>query len=171
VRGLVAGANHGSYTSLMMRQCLTCLSNHHSAPHAKWIGYLFTGTKHFKKELGRVYDHPRTGILVDVGHMHMRMTQSDYFSGMTVADYLDRLPLPLVELHLHDNHGDKDEHGHFGLGTVPFADIAAWVKAHTYDGECTIEIAPTFHGSTPELSRPKAVESLRRWKELLGWKV
>ncbi|MFH1707609.1 MAG: hypothetical protein ABIF71_06805, partial [Planctomycetota bacterium] len=44
VRGLVAGANHGSYTSLMMRQCLTCLSNHHSAPHAKWIGYLFTGT-------------------------------------------------------------------------------------------------------------------------------
>ncbi|MFH1707424.1 MAG: hypothetical protein ABIF71_05865, partial [Planctomycetota bacterium] len=45
VRGLVAGANHGSYTSLMMRQCLTCLSNHHSAPHAKWIGYLFTGTK------------------------------------------------------------------------------------------------------------------------------
>ncbi|MFH1709414.1 MAG: hypothetical protein ABIF71_16065, partial [Planctomycetota bacterium] len=46
VRGLVAGANHGSYTSLMMRQCLTCLSNHHSAPHAKWIDYLFTGTNH-----------------------------------------------------------------------------------------------------------------------------
>ncbi|MFH1709138.1 MAG: hypothetical protein ABIF71_14635, partial [Planctomycetota bacterium] len=33
--GFGGGANHGSYTSLMMRQCLTCLSNHHSAPHAK----------------------------------------------------------------------------------------------------------------------------------------
>ncbi|MFH1709341.1 MAG: hypothetical protein ABIF71_15685, partial [Planctomycetota bacterium] len=58
VRGLVAGANHGSYTSLMMRQCLTCLSNHHSAPHAKWIGYLFTGTnikKQFK--LYSLMDH------------------------------------------------------------------------------------------------------------------
>lgn len=121
----------------------------------------------FHEELGEVYGHPRTGILVDVGHLHLRRTQSPYFGALSVADYFARLPVPLVELHLHDNDGTKDQHGHFGFGTVPLPEIAAAVSGMGYDGMCTIEVAPGFHGSTPEESWPKAVASLARWQELL----
>lgn len=122
---------------------------------------------HFAPELGSVYEHPRTGMLVDIGHMHLRMKRSPYFSGLTVREYFERLPCRLVEVHVHDNNGERDEHGHLGMGTVPFGETAATLRDTGFDGVCTIEIAPGFHGSTPAESRPHAFESLRRWRELM----
>ncbi len=122
----------------------------------------------FQTELGAVYQHPRTGILVDVGHLHLRRTQSPYFGALSVADYFARIPVPVVELHLHDNNGAKDQHGHFGFGTVPFPEVAAAVAGMGFNGMCTIEVAPGFHGSTPEESWPKAVASLATWQSLLA---
>ena len=108
----------------------------------------------------------RYGILVDVGHLNMRLHGGGYFEGMSVAEYIARLPLPVVEVHLHDNNGARDEHGHFGLGNIDFAEVAAALKSVGFDGVSTIEIAPTFHGSTPSESKPRAKESLDRWKAL-----
>jgi sugar phosphate isomerase/epimerase len=85
---------------------------------------------------------------------------------MSVADYIGRLPLPIVEVHLHDNNGQKDEHGHFGLGNIDFGEVAAALKSVGFDGVSTIEIAPSFHGSTPAESKPRARESLERWKAI-----
>ncbi len=123
--------------------------------------------EHFAPDLGAVYQHPRTGILIDVGHMHMRMKTSDYFRAIPVLDYFRRLPFRLVEVHLHDNHGAKDEHAHLGFGDVPFQEIAAALKMLRFDGVCTIEIAPSFHGSNPEQSKPHAFESLATWRRLM----
>ncbi len=123
--------------------------------------------QHFAEELGDVYRHPRTGILIDVGHMHMRMRNPGPFRGMPVTEYFSRLPVPLAEVHLHDNNGEKDQHGHFGFGTVPFGEVAGALKRLAFDGVCTIEIAPTFHGSTPAESRPKALASLAIWDDLM----
>ncbi len=122
--------------------------------------------KYFAADLGTVYEHERTGILIDVGHMHMRMTGEEYFSGMSVADYFRRLPSPLVEVHLHDNNGKRDQHAHFGFGSVPFPDIAGVLRAMRFNGVCTIEIAPTFHGRTPEESKIDAIRSLKQWQAL-----
>jgi len=122
----------------------------------------------FGEELGDVYRHRRTGILVDVGHMHIRMRNSDYFSEMSVEEYFRRLPLTPVEVHLHDNDGRRDQHGHFGFGDVPFGEVAAALAAIDFGGISTIEIAPGFHGSTPEDSRPEAERSLREWRRLNG---
>ena len=124
--------------------------------------------EHFRAELGDVYRHPRTGMLVDVGHMHLRMKRSPYFSSMAVKDYFARLPCRLVEVHIHDNAGERDEHGHLGMGTVPFAEVASALRELGFDGVCTIEIAPGFHGSTPEESKPRAKESLAQWRALVG---
>ena len=121
--------------------------------------------KHFATDLGRVYDHPRTGILIDVGHMNLRMKNSNYFSGLSVGEYFRALPCRLVEVHLHDNNGEKDQHGHFGFGNVPLAEVARSLKAIAFDGVCTIEIAPGFHGSTPPESKGKAVQSLELWRQ------
>lgn len=123
--------------------------------------------EHFQGGLGKVYEHPRTGILIDVGHMHMRLHGSAYFSELSVVEYFERLPCPLVEVHLHDNNGKKDQHGHFGFGTVPFDEVASALKSIEFAGVCTIEIAPRFHCSTPEESKGKAVESLHSWRALM----
>jgi sugar phosphate isomerase/epimerase len=122
----------------------------------------------FREELGEVYGDSRTGILVDVGHLHLRRSQSRHFAALSVADYFARIPVPIVELHLHDNDGNKDQHGHFGFGTVPLGEVAQAVTGIGFDGMSTIEIAPGFHGSTPEASWDKAVASLKKWRELLG---
>lgn len=123
--------------------------------------------QHFKAELGDVYDDPRTGILIDVGHMHMRLSQSGYFTDISVEEYFSRLPLAVVEVHLHDNDGKKDQHGYFGLGTVPFEDVAAALKAVGFDGVSTIEIAPDSCGSTPDEAEGQAKESLDTWRRLM----
>lgn len=121
----------------------------------------------FADELGDVYRHPRTGILVDVGHMHLRRTGAEYFRSMSVEDYFARLPYRIVEIHVHDNSGSRDEHGHLGMGTVPFADVAQGLRKTGFAGVSTIEIAPGFHGSTADESKPRAFESLWTWRSLL----
>jgi sugar phosphate isomerase/epimerase len=95
------------------------------------------------------------------------MNNSDYFRGLSVAEYFRRLPCPLVELHLHDNNGETDEHGHFGFGTIPIAEIVKALRDMEFDGICTFEVVPEFHGSTPEESKDKAVESLNTWRSLM----
>jgi sugar phosphate isomerase/epimerase len=72
-----------------------------------------------------------------------------------------------VEIHLHDNDGTKDQHGHFGFGSVDFREVAGALKALCFDGVCTIEVAPPLHGSTAEQSRKKAVQSLHAWQRLM----
>lgn len=121
----------------------------------------------FSSELGEIYLDPRAGVLVDVGHMHMRMTGSDYFAGLSVQEYFERLPVPLVEIHLHDNNGLKDQHGHLGYGTLSVADVAIALKAIEFSGISTIEVAPSLHGRTPDHSRDDAVQSLKLWDSLM----
>ncbi len=127
-----------------------------------------TALEFFAGELQGVYHHPRTGILVDVGHMHMRMRSAGSFAGMSVADYFSRLPVPLVEVHLHDNNGERDQHGHFGYGSVPFGEIAAALRAQRFDGISTIEVAPALHNRPPHESKPDALASLTQWRQFMG---
>jgi sugar phosphate isomerase/epimerase len=123
--------------------------------------------KDYRVDLQGPLRHERVGILVDVGHMHLRMKRSDYFRHMSPAEYFARLPLKLVEIHVHDNGGAKDEHGHIGFGTVPFAEVAEALRAIKFAGVSTIEVAPSLHGSTPEKSKPFAGKSLKVWREMM----
>ena len=109
---------------------------------------------------------PRYGILIDVGHLNIRVRTDGYHRDVSVAEYFARVPLPVVEIHLHDNGGSKDEHGHFGLGNIDFEEVARALKAIGFQGISTIEIAPSFHGSTPAESKPHSRASLTAWKAL-----
>jgi sugar phosphate isomerase/epimerase len=117
-------------------------------------------------DLGPLAENPRYGMLVDVGHLNMRLRRWRYFSGMSVAEYITRIPVPIIEAHLHDNNGEGDQHGHLGFGNLDFAAVAEGLKAAGFEGVSTVEIAPSFHGSTPAESKPRARESLGRWKAL-----
>ena len=121
---------------------------------------------HYRDELGDLANDPNYGTLIDIGHMNIRLRREPYFAALSVRDYLAAPPRPIVEVHLHDNDGTKDSHGHFGFGNVDFAAVAAGLRAVGFDGVATIEIAPRFHGSTPETSLPLTAESLATWRRL-----
>lgn len=121
----------------------------------------------YEAEFVELMRNPNYGILVDIGHMNMRCTrEGSAFKGMTPLQYLSRIPLPIIEIHVHDNVGDKDSHGHLGFGNVAFPDVAEALKQIGFGGISTIEIAPSFHGSTPRESKPYAKESLDIWRSL-----
>jgi len=114
-----------------------------------------------------VSDCPRWGTLLDLGHLNLRRHREPYFSALTPQDYIDSVPIPILEVHVHDNDGTKDGHEPIGAGNGPFADMAEGLLSVRFDGVSTIEIAPSFHGSTPAESKPKAKDSLEAWRRLM----
>jgi sugar phosphate isomerase/epimerase len=121
---------------------------------------------HYRADLEPLLASNRYGMLLDVGHLNLRLRRWSYFTGLSVAEYIARIPVSIVEAHLHDNSGEGDRHGHFGFGDIDFAAVAEGLKAVGFDGVSTIEIAPSFHDSTPAESRPHAKASLDQWKAL-----
>ena len=61
------------------------------------------------------------GMLIDVGHMNMRLHGEAYFAGQSVRDYLAAAGRPIFEVHLHDNDGRADQHLPLGRGTIDFS--------------------------------------------------
>ena len=122
--------------------------------------------EHYRGDLAPILDCPRYGALIDLGHLNLRRRGTAYFARLSPADYIRRVPLPIIEVHVHDNEGQRDSHGHIGFGNVPFEEIAQGLRDIGFDGISTIEIAPSFHGSTPAESRPRARESLEKWRAI-----
>lgn len=76
--------------------------------------------------------HPRFGILLDVGHAHVR--------GEGYAVKALELCLPhLAALHLNDNLGDYDSHLAIGMGTIPYGEIVGILSLHRFQGTWVIE--------------------------------
>jgi len=119
-----------------------------------------------RADLGPLLDCPRYGILIDVGHLNLRLRRAGYFKSQTPAEYIRRVPVPIIEIHVHDNAGETDSHGHIGFGNVDFEEVARGLREVGFDGISTIEIAPSFHGSTPGASKPRAKESLEKWRTI-----
>ncbi|WP_170920439.1 sugar phosphate isomerase/epimerase family protein [Desulfacinum hydrothermale] len=65
---------------------------------------------------------PFLGFCLDVGHQHS-------FSGTRLSVWWETLEDKILELHLHDNGGDRDEHLPVGRGTVDFHDLFGRIQA------------------------------------------
>lgn len=63
---------------------------------------------------------PFIGHVFDIGHWNM-------FADGKLEDWLDATARYLKHLHLHDNHGRRDEHLAIGRGTVPFSRLFDWL--------------------------------------------
>lgn len=55
----------------------------------------------------------RVGICLDVGH-------ANAYSEIGVADWIEALNGRIRHVHLHDNHGCRDEHASLGMGNIDF---------------------------------------------------
>ncbi len=97
--------------------CIICLENIYETTAAIFINLL------------SAIDSPQMGHVFDVGHWNL-------FASGNLLDWLNETAPYLKHLHLHDNHGEQDEHLAIGQGYVPFSTLFGWLK--------TTEASPTM---------------------------
>ncbi len=85
------------------------------------------------------------GICFDTGHMNI-------FSKTPLSEWLDELGEYIVELHLHDNHGDEDSHLPIGKGIFDFDTLFNALKDR--------DVIRTIEATTPE----DVLESIEKLK-------
>ena len=96
--------------------------------------------------------HPSVVCALDTGHAYVN-------GGIRAC--IDTFGPRLQHIHLHDNHGEKDEHLEVGQGTIPFPEFAGFLRQ--FQGLISLETrSPTDPAGTVLRSRAK-IEAL--WRE------
>lgn len=95
--------------------------------------------------LGLTEGIPGIGITFDVGHANTNGLVDSFLNYLGEVDHM----------HIHDNHGESDEHLALGDGTIAWEDVGRAV-ARDYTGVAVVE------GRTLEEAR-RSLEVFRRW--------
>lgn len=77
-------------------------------------------------------DSPHIGHCFDIGHFRL-------FSKVSIEEWFQQLGKRIVEVHIHDNNGGRDEHLPPGDGDIDFATFFALLKNYSNDVIYTIE--------------------------------
>ena len=96
-------------------------------------------------------ENPRIRLCLDIGHANCASKISAYDWAVTLKGMIG-------EMHLHDNHGERDEHLGLGKGTVAWQKIIERVLSDSPDCDLTMEC----------LDRQDAEESVRLVREVTG---
>jgi len=81
------------------------------------------------------------GLLFDTGHAHIHLKGA---TGETLAQYVRAIPLPILEVHVSDNHGERDEHLPLGSGTFDMTTLCRTLREIGYAGPITVEVCPNI---------------------------
>jgi len=99
------------------------------------------------------------GVLLDTGHLNIALA-ADWCAHATPEDFVAALPATVLEVHLHDNHGETDEHLPPGDGTADLGGMLRALAAHGFRGPVTLETDLEAPG------RPGLAEGVRRARDL-----
>jgi len=99
------------------------------------------------------------GILLDLGHLNLAL-RSAWCPHRTPRDFILALPAPVLEVHLHDNHGEVDEHLPPGVGTSDMEAAFDALGERGFQGFVTVE------ADVRGLGRDGMREALRRARAL-----
>ena len=122
--------------------------------------------KRNRSALRRVLSCPAFGILVDLGHMNLRTASESHFVGLSYSEYLSSVPVPIKELHIHDNTSNGDKHMPLGHGDIDFRKVIMGLKHQDFDGYCTVEVAPRLYGRKAQEEVDNVIASMREFKAL-----
>ncbi|GGM98844.1 xylose isomerase [Thermus composti] len=90
---------------------------------------LIQGPEDLQKLLERF---PQYGFCLDVGHALVELGPKGPFR------YLEALAPRLLHLHLHDNHGQKDDHLPVGSGRIPWESLKPFLEG--FQGTAALEV-------------------------------
>ena len=107
-------------------------------PRAKELGLIIAVENIFEKEpstlraLLEAVDDPHFKHCFDTGHWNM-------FTSDTMENWFSEIGSYIAESHIHDNHGQADEHLPLGEGQIDFEKFFGLLKQHAPDAVWTIE--------------------------------
>jgi len=111
-----------------------------------------------KEEVGREDLY----MLLDVGHLNIAL-RTPATGIVSSREWIESVPMDIIELHLHDNHGELDEHLALGEGEIDLVPIIAGLKARGFDGIATMEVG--FPKEPRNVENPAVVQRLVRTRE------
>lgn len=111
--------------------------------------------------------YPHYGMLIDLGHLNIRLERADgqdqSFPAEVARKHIDRMPLRVNELHVHNNDGKRDLHAPPSVGTSDVRALAKILKSKGVDCISTIELVPAWCGLTEDQGWQAAEEALSFW--------
>jgi len=76
---------------------------------------------------------------------HLDIAHAFIEGGMgRIKAYLTRFNDKLVHIHIHDNHGELDEHLPLGAGSIDFKKVVRWLKEIEYSRTITFEVFTSY---------------------------
>ena len=109
--------------------------------------------------LDEIGDDPKKtnlGICIDIGHAN----QSNDAGRESVCNYLERYAGQLSHLHLHDNHGERDDHLLPGEGTVDWSRVLGVLDEIDFSGKAMLEAHQ--EGIPPQEGLRRGIEFFRQ---------
>jgi sugar phosphate isomerase/epimerase len=79
-------------------------------------------------------DVPQLKFHLDIGHAFIENRMEG------VRAYIDSFTDRLAHIHIHDNHGEEDEHLPLGSGKIDFKKVVKWLKLINYSQTITFEV-------------------------------
>lgn len=134
------GLGHRNYQKLILKNIVKSLKEIVNYANSKGITVFLENTPNKKfvadiKEYKFVIDGVhKLKVHLDVGHAFVE-------NGMKrIKDYILTFKDKLEHIHIHDNHGEGDEHLPLGKGKINFEQVAKWLKQINYDKTITFEV-------------------------------
>lgn len=84
------------------------------------------------KELQEKVNRENLGITLDCGHYHASHQTEE--PDKDLVKYVETFAGKIKHLHLHDNHGERDEHMQMGKGTINFNEYFEALKKAKFEG-------------------------------------
>jgi sugar phosphate isomerase/epimerase len=125
-------------------------------------------------EILRVGHFDRVGVCLDIGHAHLVQPTSDSKPNLGIDEAFELLKPRIAQLHLHDNHGTKDDHLWPGSGSpgglnIDWQNVARHIATLPPDTPGILEITHELE-ETPDSVTTKATAAfdlLKRTTEQL----
>lgn len=106
--------------------------------------------KEMKEYQSRV-NRENLGITLDCGHYHAAKQTEEL--PKSLVKYVETFKNKIKHLHLHDNSGERDEHGQMGTGTIDFDTYFKALKSVEYTGLYGSEVLFKDYSELLETSR------------------
>jgi len=114
------------------------------SPHAIPVGietWLISMQLEQLQEIQEGVGDDRLGLLLDIGHLNIGLHTGELKAG-SCEEYISQQPFRIIELHVHDNDGVKDEHWPLGKGNLDLGRMMSAIVQSGFDGVATVEVMP-----------------------------
>ncbi len=103
-------------------------------------------------------------FLLDVGHVLLAQKRG-HLEGISMSAFVEGLPLPICEIHVHDNDGTDDTHWTLGDGAMDMGELAEALRVTP--GECWVTIESRPNGQLFPIEDTNGFEAAVRSVQLV----